>query len=181
MHHNWLKTGWVDCHCTPTGTINDLGNNLASSDPMFINFGNQAFQPDSISPLINNGDIIPDSLLPAHDVIHTYSKHTGHAIRPKSGNLDIGAYEYFSSTCSDTTVFMSGSWNNGPPDISKYVIIKSDYQSNVHGNIHSCTCSVEPNALLVISSGDSLQVEYEMTVLGMVDLQQGSVVDVQSQ
>ena len=181
MQHNWLKTGWVACHCTPTGSINDLGGNLTGSNPGFLNLGNKDFQPDSASRLINQSTPIPDSLLILHNVLYQYTKHTNYSNRPLSGNLDIGAYEYFTSTCLDTTEFINGSWNNGAPDRNRYVIIKSNYQSTVHGNIQSCACTIEPNISLVISPGDTLQVEHEMTVLGMLNLDLGGVVVVQDE
>jgi len=94
MDYNWLKTGWVDCHCTPSGIVNDLGSNVTGTDPLFVDFNVQDFGLQDNSPLINQGDVIPQSLLPDHDVTLEYVKHQNSANRNIIGNLDIGAFEY---------------------------------------------------------------------------------------
>ncbi len=93
MYHNWLKTGWRDCHCTPSGVVNDQGNNLTGSDPLFENFTNQIFKLQDTSPLINKGDVISAALLPDYNISFEYVKHQDSETRPVSGSLDIGAFE----------------------------------------------------------------------------------------
>lgn len=92
LNHNWLKTNWVDCHCAPSGTINDLGNNLNGNDPLFQNFSSQEFKPQTGSPLINQGSALPSTLLPDNDLILEYVKHLDFVARPT--NSDIGAFRY---------------------------------------------------------------------------------------
>jgi len=94
MDNNWLKTGWVDCHCSPGGTVNDLGNNVTGTDPLFIDLTIQDFGLQANSPLINQAGSIPPTLLPLHNVTLAYIKHLNSANRNTIGNLDIGAYEY---------------------------------------------------------------------------------------
>lgn len=99
MHHNWLKPDWKDCHCTPEGIVDDQGNNLTGSDPLFVDFTNQNFYPQSNSPLIDQAGEIPTELLPEHDISYVYLKHQDSESRNISGDIDIGAFEY-SSTLS---------------------------------------------------------------------------------
>ncbi len=94
LHHNWLKTGWQDCFCTPSGTVNDMGNNITGEDSLFEDFDNQEFVPQEESLLVNNGDAIPSILLPDYDVQFEYVKHQEFSNREIFQNIDIGAYEY---------------------------------------------------------------------------------------
>jgi hypothetical protein len=94
MDYNGLNAGWVDCHCSPSGMVNDLGNNVTGADPLFVDLNLQDFRLQANSPLVNQGNIIPSSLLPHHDVILEYVKHQNSANRNITGNLDIGAFEY---------------------------------------------------------------------------------------
>lgn len=94
MHHNWLKTGWQDCFCSPNGIVNDLGNNIIGANPLFEDFNSQVFKLQEISPLINMGDAIPTTLLPDYNITFEYVKHQNATNRIISGNLDIGAFEY---------------------------------------------------------------------------------------
>jgi len=98
MHHNWLKPDWRDCHCTPDGTINNQGENITGSDPLFENFNDQIFTLQTNSPVINKGGEIPASLLPDHNILYVYDKHQGFGSRNISGIIDIGAYEFESVT-----------------------------------------------------------------------------------
>lgn len=94
MYNNWLKTGWKDCHCTTiNGSLNDLGNNMTGSNPSFKDFNAQDFSLMNSSPLFGQGAILPDILLPDHDVIFEYVKHQNAKSRTISGNLSIGAFE----------------------------------------------------------------------------------------
>ncbi len=105
MYHNWLKTGWKDCHCNPNGVVNDTGNNLAGSDPLFEDFDAQNFRLLQNSPLINQGDVIPAALLPDHNVSQEYAEHQNSTSRDISGDIDIGAYEYSSSLSINDETF----------------------------------------------------------------------------
>ncbi|MCF6300753.1 MAG: right-handed parallel beta-helix repeat-containing protein, partial [Proteobacteria bacterium] len=46
---NWLKSNWQDCHCSPTGTVNNDKTNIEGFDPLFTDFGQQNFQLSSLS------------------------------------------------------------------------------------------------------------------------------------
>ncbi|MCF6306364.1 MAG: T9SS type A sorting domain-containing protein [Flavobacteriaceae bacterium] len=94
MHHNWLKTDWQNCFCSPNGIVNDLGNNITGEDPLFGDFDNQLFKPQETSPLVNMGDVIPAILLPDYDISFEYVKHQDAINRPVLGNIDMGAFEY---------------------------------------------------------------------------------------
>jgi hypothetical protein len=77
-----------------SGTINDLGNNLNGSEPVFTDFDSQDFTLAEGSPLINSGMGIPMDLLPEHDVNREYLKHSQGVDRNTIGSIDIGAFEF---------------------------------------------------------------------------------------
>lgn len=144
MDHNWLKTGWVDCHCTPSGTVNDEGNNVTGTDPLFIDFNVQDFGLQDNSPLINQGGVIPPALLPDHNTTLEYVKHQNSANRNTIGNLDIGAFEYQSQSGGSTAKIGIGTTSpqgvldvvsNNSGIILPRVNSTSDVQNPVNGMI----------------------------------------------
>jgi hypothetical protein len=94
LSSNWMNTGWVDSHSAPmSGTINDQGNNLNGTDPLFSDFAAQDFTLQIASPLIDNGMDIPAIHLPNHNVAKEYVKHTDSINKLQFGDFDIGAFE----------------------------------------------------------------------------------------
>ncbi len=181
MHHNWLKTGWVSCHCSPSGIVHDEGNNLTGTDPLFSDFNAQNFEPSLNAPMINQGDALPPSLLPNHDINHQYIKHTSYDTRSQFGQIDIGAYEYEASLCTAISEFIAGSWTNGVPGPTIHAILKSNYNTSTHGDINACACTVEPSSLLTVTSGSVLSVTEELSVNGLMDAHQGSTIVIHDQ
>ncbi len=94
MNHNWLKSNWQDCHCSPSGVVNNFGNLIEGSDPGFINFANQDFKLQSSSTLINQGSVLPTHFFFDNDVTNEYKKHQSSQTRANDFEMDIGAYEY---------------------------------------------------------------------------------------
>ncbi|MCX7553601.1 right-handed parallel beta-helix repeat-containing protein [Marinicella sp. S1101] len=107
IQHNWFKTGWQDCHCSPNGSINDLGNVITGSDPGFIDLNNLAFGPLSDSELINQGMAVLPELLPEYALAYEYLKHQATQSRIPSGAVDIGAYEFCGEISCDL-IFENG-------------------------------------------------------------------------
>ena len=105
LHHNWIKEGWKECHCTSTGVLNNLGNNIEGTDPLFEDYNAQDFSLKSNSVLVNNGDVIPSSLLPAHELLFEYEKHQDFKDRSIFETLDIGAYEYENPTTTGVHIY----------------------------------------------------------------------------
>jgi hypothetical protein len=93
IENNWLQTGWVNSHSTMAGTVNDLGNNLTGTDPLFTNFGGENFTLDDNSILVEGGMPIPAIHLPIHNVLNEYLNHTADTLRYQVGTIDIGAFE----------------------------------------------------------------------------------------
>ncbi len=92
VNYNWIKTNWVNAH-SGSGTVNDQGNNITGSDPLFNDFANQDFGLQSNSPLVNAGAAIPAIHLPIHDVSNEYVKHSSSTTRTIVNGIDIGAFE----------------------------------------------------------------------------------------
>ncbi|WP_299111515.1 T9SS type A sorting domain-containing protein [uncultured Winogradskyella sp.] len=98
IHHNWIKTNWVDSHSgSGLGTVNNQGNNLNGSDPLFVDFDNQDFNLLDTSLLIDAGSTIPSIHLPDYDVLNEYVMHTNSIAKQVVNTLDIGAYENLSA------------------------------------------------------------------------------------
>ena len=107
MEHNWLLTGWQDCHCTPTGSVLDLGNNLTGTDPGFTDPNDENWLPTLSSALVNQGRDVMPKLLPDHDIVAQYLKHQDTEPRMGQDALDIGAFEQC-GTFSCDGIFMDG-------------------------------------------------------------------------
>ncbi len=94
LNHNWIKSNWVNSHNgSASGIINDQGNNLNGTDPLFTDFGNQDFSLQSSSSLIDAGVAIPTVHLPNHDLLNEYVVHTSSLAKEVINSLDIGAFE----------------------------------------------------------------------------------------
>ncbi|MBX2829056.1 MAG: T9SS type A sorting domain-containing protein [Flavobacteriaceae bacterium] len=93
LQYNWLKSNWVASH-GGTGTLNDQGDNLEGSDPLFVDFGNQDFSLQDTAPLIDSGTAIPAIHLPDHDLLYEYVLHASGSAKQVVNSLDIGAFEY---------------------------------------------------------------------------------------
>ncbi len=94
IQHNWFKTDWNDCHCSPNGSVIDFNNNISSSSPGFVDLNGQDFTMQNNGDLIDQGMNLLPVVLPEHDIIQEYVKHQSTRARVVSGNIDIGAYEF---------------------------------------------------------------------------------------
>jgi hypothetical protein len=89
---NHLTDDWVDCHCTPAGTLNDLGGNLTGLDPGIENLWYWPAGPLDGSPLIDAA-VAPAAGTAEHPVDRQPTGTDGPGLRPDDGAPDIGAYE----------------------------------------------------------------------------------------
>ncbi|MCB0687857.1 MAG: hypothetical protein KDC53_15080 [Saprospiraceae bacterium] len=179
MQNNWLKANWVNCHGTPSGSVQNLGDNITGTDPLFTDLNNYNFKPLMSSPLINHGDPVPATLLPDYQLTSEYVKHQQGQTRTISGFPDIGAFEFMNSSCIDTTQFINGLWSNGIPDLTKHTIISGDYDSGIHGSLNTCNCVINPGVKLTIQAGDLLMVEHQLEVNGDLDIHNQGLLTVQ--
>ncbi|MDP6040707.1 MAG: right-handed parallel beta-helix repeat-containing protein, partial [Candidatus Latescibacteria bacterium] len=98
VHHNWIKSGWGNSFGTLSGTVLDQGNNLAGTDPGFIDAMHQNFELSSSSPCIDYGTDFPGK----YPVQHKYLKHQEHGHRVIHQSPDLGAYETLSVDFDDS-------------------------------------------------------------------------------
>ena len=94
LENNWMPTGWVNCHGTLTGTVNDLGMNINATDPLFTNENAQDYTLQNASACVDAGRPIPSAILPSHDLLNEYFKHVTDTVRNAIGAIDMGAFEY---------------------------------------------------------------------------------------
>ncbi|HET8546936.1 MAG TPA: right-handed parallel beta-helix repeat-containing protein [Bryobacteraceae bacterium] len=93
FQHNWIKPGWVKAFANSKGTLNNLGGNVQTAAPGFVNEAGQDYHLAAGSPAVDAGTGLHANVLPAHNVIRQYVKHQSSEARPVNGPLDIGAFE----------------------------------------------------------------------------------------
>ncbi len=93
LNNNWLKNNWRDCHCSPSGVVNNNGNNVEGSDPLFVDFANQNFNLTNVSLAIDAGSTLMTEVLPTHDLLQQYILHQNSEPRDQDLIIDIGAFE----------------------------------------------------------------------------------------
>lgn len=107
LKHNWLPLNWRDCHCTPEGTISDLGNNMQGNDPLFVDFSHQNFHVSQSALTIDAGTELPPDISINHNVNKQYKKHHSYENRVMNNALDLGAFEYCDAVLCDL-IFSNG-------------------------------------------------------------------------
>ncbi|RZS92449.1 T9SS type A sorting domain-containing protein [Aquimarina brevivitae] len=94
IQHNWFKSGYTDCHCTPSGAVTDLGGNITGENPGFEDLNTQSYNLLANSAVIDQGMAVPGNLLPDYAVESIYSKHQSSLPRVVNNALDMGAFEF---------------------------------------------------------------------------------------
>ncbi len=96
LRNNWIKAGWVNSHegSSFSGTVLDMGGNLAGYSPGFANFSGEDFQLASDSVCRDAGTALPADISGSFPVNEEYVKHLQSRTRPADNCLDIGAFEY---------------------------------------------------------------------------------------
>ncbi len=80
-------------------------------------------------------------------------------------------------TCTTTTEWIAGAWNNGTPDLSMNVIIRSNYDTATDGSFSCCSLSINSGNSLFVRGGDYVEVAYDVNVVGTLDINhEGSLV-----
>lgn len=93
LRQNWLKTGWVICHGTTPGIVNNHGN-VEGSEPGFVDFPAQDYELIEGSSCIDAGEELDPAIAELHTPVLEYVRHALYRPRPEDGVLDIGAYEF---------------------------------------------------------------------------------------
>ncbi|WP_299768632.1 FG-GAP-like repeat-containing protein [uncultured Dokdonia sp.] len=81
-----------------------------------------------------------------------------------------------------TTTYTAMGWNNGIPDATMTAIIANDYNTSTIGlgDITACELIINAGATLIITDGNSVSVENNITINGTLDVSnEGSIVQVQ--
>jgi len=72
---------------------------------------------------------------------------------------------YTANPCTGTTTTWNGAWDNGAPTATTPAVFTANYKTSDHGNITTCSCTVEAGARLVVDSGSST-IEETLTIMG---------------
>jgi hypothetical protein len=94
LSHNWFKPNWVISHGSATGTVNNDGTSVLGTSPGFADEGTQDYHLLSNSACVNAGTNLNAEVLPLNNILSQYVKHQQGQMRPSSGALDLGAYEF---------------------------------------------------------------------------------------
>jgi|GEM_PF-1138602 len=90
---------------------------------------------------------------------------------PGIDSFDVQALPAPLPTCGVTTEWIAGSWNNGAPDITKNVVIRSAYNTATHGSFSACSLAIDSGITLTVGASDHVEVAYNVNVAGTLDLQ----------
>ena len=120
---NWFKTGWVNCHGTLGGTINNRGGNITGATPGFVDISSDDFH------LTNNSPCMDHSTNLLFELTRQYVKHQRSEPRNIQAQRDMGAYEFMSPDGqADDLVFIHHScganWLNNSLDTA---LLAKDY------------------------------------------------------
>lgn len=93
LSHNWLPSGWVDCHGTLVGTVNNDGTSVEGTDPGFLDGAADDFHLTAGSSCLDAGtmphaDVFP-RLTPALESVDERDWRN----RLFDGSWDLGAFE----------------------------------------------------------------------------------------
>lgn len=91
LHHNWLKTGYKDCHGTLAGTVADV-DNITGELPGFRDPVKVDFRLLETSPARGRAMALP-SALAEYPVKYELAPPQGFRKRPGDGKPDLGAFE----------------------------------------------------------------------------------------
>jgi hypothetical protein len=91
LHHNWLKTGYKECHGRLAGSISD-SDNITGNAPGFRDEAAGDLRLVDTSPARNAGLLLPKSL-EAYPVKYELVPPFGFRKRPSDDRPDLGAFE----------------------------------------------------------------------------------------
>lgn len=104
MRNNWFKQGWVRSHGNASANVIDEGGTIAQAAPGFVDAAGQNFRLIASSSCINAGTANAAGAS-AHPVLREYQLHRGSTLRPSSGTMDLGAFEFGDSAPGAPTGF----------------------------------------------------------------------------
>ncbi|MFD1314066.1 lamin tail domain-containing protein [Namhaeicola litoreus] len=67
-----------------------------------------------------------------------------------------------------SVVFENGTWTNGLPEIIRPITIKSNYNTQIHGEFEACHMIVDENVQVEISAGNSIKIVNDIVNKGKV-------------
>ena len=101
IHKNWLKTGSTLSHVTVTGVVTYDDTLILGTDPGFMDETLQDFHLQATSDAKDSAGTLHPDVVATHPLNYQYVQHVGSEERPDDGLLDIGAFEYHTSSAGD--------------------------------------------------------------------------------
>jgi len=115
IYHNLLKPGWVDSHSENFfGTINDDGTSVQTEAPGFQNPSANDFSLAAGSMAIDAGTDLHSEISAAYSLDWAYQPHQDQQPRTTMNLLDIGAYEFMSTSTATLSPLSSAGINLSP-------------------------------------------------------------------
>lgn len=71
------------------------------------------------------------------------------------------------ATCTKTTTYTAGGWDNDEPDSNTAAIIAANYNTSL-GNIDACSLTVYADAILTVGAGGYVEVQEDITNNGTI-------------
>ncbi|MCF6295644.1 MAG: T9SS type A sorting domain-containing protein [Flavobacteriaceae bacterium] len=88
-----------------------------------------------------------------------------------SGTLNI--------SCSASTTWAAGTWNNGIPNINTNAIINDNYNTTTNGSFTTCSLTINAGFTLRIDNGDYVEIQTNIVADGNITVEtQGAVVQI---
>ena len=117
-------------------------------------------------------------------LMDTDAKRVADSFEGSSSGAATLVYTYSYNTAlnnSNITEYTTSGWNNGVPNSDSGVIIKSDYNTVVDGNIEACNLTIDAGRTLTVPGGSYINVAGDIQVDGtLVIMHEGSVVQTEN-
>ena len=106
-----------------------------------------------------------------------YLRVARRSIFANPANFRIQAIEAPLAPCTATTQFIGGAWDNGDPDITTNVIIRSSFNTASHGSFTSCSLAIDSGIFFTVSTGGYVEVAFGIDNNGTLNVEhQGNLV-----
>ena len=101
--------------------------------------------------------------------IHSVSIKVDDGLDESTQNFDIRVFP--KCTHAPQTVWNGNSWSNGVPDMSKFIVLNSSYNTQVNGAINACSLQIENGVELNINENYPVIIERDLINNGSIHIE----------